>query len=128
MGQSQSLFERIGMRVPYVREHFKYHQELKELEYITNLSTSKDTHSVHGEDIILSACVKQKEGFYVDIGAHHPSRKSNTKIFYDRGWSGINVEANPAAIPAFERDRPRDINLNCAVTNYDGEITFYLMG
>jgi hypothetical protein len=45
------------------------------------------------------------------MGAHHPTRFSNTRLLYDRGWSGINVDANPELINAFKRFRPRDVNL-----------------
>jgi FkbM family methyltransferase len=62
-------------------------------------------------------------GFYVDIGAYHPVDDSVTKAFYDRGWSGINVE--PGDI--FEQlaaARPRDLNLHMAVFDRSGEISF----
>ena len=35
-------------------------------------------------------------GFYVDVGAADPSVGSVSRIFYDHGWSGINVEPSPA--------------------------------
>jgi FkbM family methyltransferase len=37
-----------------------------------------------------------------------------TKAFYDRGWSGINVEPGPR-FEALAAARPRDRNLNCAI-------------
>lgn len=37
-------------------------------------------------------------GIYVDIGAHHPFRFSNTYVFYKRGWRGINVDAMPGSM------------------------------
>jgi hypothetical protein len=36
-----------------------------------------------------------QNGFYIDIGAGDPSIDSVTKLFYDDGWHGINVEPNP---------------------------------
>ncbi len=51
--------------------------------------------SQEGEDRILAALLglreARKPGFYVDVGAHHPERFSNTLIFYNRGWRGINI-------------------------------------
>jgi hypothetical protein len=41
-------------------------------------------------------------GFYVDVGAHHPRRYSNTNYFYKRGWKGINIEPNPDALRIFD--------------------------
>ncbi len=68
----------------------------------------------------------QKRGFYVDVGAHHPHRFSNTHIFYQRGWSGINIEPNPDAIGAFKRARPRDTNLQAGISNCAENLTYYL--
>lgn len=48
---------------------------------------------------------------YLDVGAHHPSRISNTKLLYDLGWRGVNVEANPNLIQAFIEERPEDQNI-----------------
>ncbi len=55
-------------------------------------------------------------GFYVDVGAHHPKRFSNTYIFYLSGWRGINVDAMPGSMRAFRRLRPRDINLEVGIS------------
>lgn len=44
-------------------------------------------YSQEGEDMILSYIFTQKDttGFYVDVGAHHPKRFSNTYFFYEKG-------------------------------------------
>ena len=68
------------------------------------------------EDLaLLSLFNSSINGKYVDIGAHHPSRFSVTRMLYEKGWSGINVEANPELLVNFDKERPRDINLNYAV-------------
>jgi hypothetical protein len=54
-------------------------------------------------------------GFYVDIGAFDPIVSSNTHLLHRRGWRGIDVDANPDALPRFAQHRPDDINLNAAV-------------
>lgn len=54
---------------------------------------------------------KKKIGFYVDVGAHHPMRFSNTYFFYRMGWSGINIDAMPGSMKEFKKYRRRDINL-----------------
>jgi len=66
-------------------------------------------------------------GFYVDVGALHPYRFSNTYLFYRSGWRGINIEPNPAAITAFRQRRPLDVTVNCAV-GPAGEMTYYMFG
>ncbi|NEV63006.1 FkbM family methyltransferase [Thiorhodococcus minor] len=69
-----------------------------------------------GEDRILQRIFeRQSSGFYVDVGAHHPKRFSNTYLFYRRGWSGINVDAAPGSMDAFRKLRPRDTNLELGV-------------
>ena len=65
------------------------------------------------------------KGFFVDIGAHHPTRYSNTYYFYRRGWRGINVDALPGTKQLFTRMRPRDITIECGVGSQPGVMTYY---
>lgn len=82
-----------------------------------------------GEDIILARLMdfdkRKSKGFYVDVGAHHPERFSNTKFFYDHGWSGINIDANPGSMELFQKKRPRDQNIEVAINNTSTTLTFY---
>lgn len=79
------------------------------------------------EDIILWRALKNVDaGFYVDIGAAWPDAHSVTKAFYLRGWSGINVEPNPDFYAQLCGQRPRDINIQIAVTNYEGKVELNL--
>jgi FkbM family methyltransferase len=64
-------------------------------------------------------------GFYVDIGAHHPVRHSNTYYFYQRGWRGINIDAMPGSMEAFDRLRPEDINLEVGIAQARAALTYY---
>ncbi|MBP7829141.1 MAG: FkbM family methyltransferase [Kiritimatiellae bacterium] len=74
------------------------------------------SYAQEGEDLILAELLRGVDrGFYVDIGAHHPRRFSNTYYFYRRGWRGVNVDARPGGMAAFRRWRPRDINVEAAV-------------
>ena len=91
------------------------------LDPFVNLAYSQD-----GEDMVLRRLFERKpSGFYVDVGAHHPFRFSNTCYFYRRGWRGINIDPNPDAIKAFLRDRPADINLSVGVSEEPGNIAFH---
>lgn len=84
------------------------------------------SYSQEGEDMILHRIFAGKPlGFYVDIGAHHPRRYSNTYFFYKRGWRGINVEPNPDVIKLFQSVRARDINIQLGVSDSTGRITYY---
>jgi FkbM family methyltransferase len=67
-------------------------------------------------------------GFYVDVGAFHPTLFSNTYFFYLNGWRGINVDARPGSKKLFDRVRPRDINLELGVSRERGTMTYYFIG
>ncbi len=84
-------------------------------------------YSQEGEDIILQRIFFGKlRGFYVDVGAHHPRRFSNTYVFYRRGWNGINIEPNPNIIKLFRKERKRDINLQLGINSRENVLTYYL--
>jgi FkbM family methyltransferase len=80
-------------------------------------------YSQTGEDAILAHLLfGHDSGFYVDVGAFHPVKFSNTYYFYQRGWMGINIEPTPGQIGLFKKLRPRDINLALAVSRARGRI------
>ena len=85
--------------------------------------------SQEGEDMILRWVFGWKSnGYYVDVGAHHPWKYSNTAYLYGLGWGGLNIEPNPAVQPAFARYRPRDKNLCLAVGATDSTLTYFMFG
>lgn len=76
----------------------------------------KKSYSFLHEDNVIDWLTGYKDnGIYIDIGAFHPTNLSNTKLFYDRGWHGINIEPNIEGYEFFLKERPRDVNLNRAV-------------
>jgi FkbM family methyltransferase len=78
------------------------------------------------EDVMLWRALKHiDQGFYIDVGANDPDQDSVTKAFYERGWSGINVEPAPQWFERLEKARPQDINLQLALGAEPGEITLY---
>jgi len=77
------------------------------------------------EDVLLERCFRdQKEGFYVDVGAWDPTEDSVTRHFYDRGWSGLNVEPVAEYFERLQAQRPRDINVQCVVGDEIGTRRF----
>lgn len=85
--------------------------------------------SQDGEDrIVLRLFRHRRDGFYVDIGAHHPYRFSNTALLHELGWRGINIDATPGAMDAFAEARPDDTNLWMAVADREGTIPFKVFG
>tara|TARA_B110001452_G_scaffold261653_2_gene260693 strand:+ start:41 stop:748 length:708 start_codon:yes stop_codon:yes gene_type:complete len=86
----------------------------------------KTSYAMDGEDTAIIECVKHiKNGFYVDIGSHHPVQRSNTCLLYQSGWRGINIDINDFTLDLFNYLRPDDINIQAAISNYNGSIDFY---
>lgn len=84
--------------------------------------------SQEGEDMIVDNLLNFRDkGFYVDMGALHPARFSNTMRFYYRGWHGLNIDATPGSMQLFNKLRPRDINVEAGLSLKGGgvELTYY---
>ena len=85
------------------------------------------TYAEYFEDLILYRLLFDIEkGFYIDIGAYDPNKVSVTKLFYQNGWHGINIEPLPHQFELFEKERPDDINLQYAVGQKKRNVTFYI--
>ncbi len=72
------------------------------------------TYAQHGDDLMalnLFNLLGVKKPSYLDLGAHHPTTISNTRLLYERGSRGVNVDANPDLIKLFEAERPLDRNV-----------------
>lgn len=83
--------------------------------------------SQEGEDLILARFFEgQTKGFYVDIGAHHPQRFSNTYFFYLRSWRGINIDAMPNSMSFFNHVRQGDTNIEAAISDSSDILTYYI--
>jgi len=86
-----------------------------------------ESFSQEGEDLILRRIFgDRKQGFYIDVGAHHPRRFSNTHFFYLQGWHGINIEPSPDAISRFRKERPRDVNLQTAISDTPAKLAYHV--
>lgn len=77
------------------------------------------SYTTEGESLQLFKYFQGMEGqFYVDIGAYDPIIHSPTVHF--TAWKGLNVEANPNRHKLFMLARPKQTNLNMAVTDRTG--------
>ena len=87
---------------------------------------NRKSYAMDGEDTAINVFNKKTEkGFYVDIGAHHPIQRNNTNLLFKKGWEGINIDINKFSIDLFNFLRPRDLNLQIAVSDKEGEISFF---
>ena len=78
------------------------------------------------EDVMVNRILKKiKKGFYVDIGAYHPYKGSLTYNLYNRNWNGMNLDISKSSIDLFNIARPTDLNINCAVSELNGETYYY---
>ncbi len=66
-----------------------------------------------------------QSGFWIDVGAGHPTEFSVTRAFYDRGWHGVNIEPEPNYATMLRSERPLDINLQVAVAATPGHTTLH---
>ena len=65
-------------------------------------------------------------GTYVDLGAFHPIKYSNTCLLFNNGWSGLNIDLNQTAIDYFDIVRPKDNNICCAISNKEEKIKVFI--
>jgi FkbM family methyltransferase len=94
----------------------------KEPDQYLNISYSQE-----GEDMVLYRTFEALDkGYYIDVGAHHPIRFSNTYKFYKMGWRGINIDAMPGSMVPFTSARPLDINLEIPVSGKPETLPFYI--
>ena len=83
------------------------------------------SYAQNREHIILAAFFPDlNDGFYVDVGANHPISDSVTKLFYEKGWRGINIEPIKSLHKQLEEDRPEDTNLALGVSSKTGTAKF----
>jgi hypothetical protein len=87
----------------------------------------------NGEDILIKPYLRKfSRAHYLDLGAHHPFRFSNTALLWMNGWNGVNVDANPRSIEIFSKKRKSDTSIHAAIVTHkehtEGtkEVIFYL--
>ncbi|WP_199100152.1 FkbM family methyltransferase [Dyella sp. ASV21] len=84
------------------------------------------SYAQNQEDVMLHRALRDVvHGFYIDVGAQQPVLDSVTKLFYDMGWTGINIDPMPQWVEMLKADRPHDINLQLAVSDRAGRMTFF---
>lgn len=86
-------------------------------------------YSQFAEDVSISRFFpKDYRGFFVDVGCFHPKKYNNTWRLYKKGWRGINVDIDSIKIEGFNIVRPHDTNISCAVSNTEGEVSYFSNG
>lgn len=93
------------------------------LEFSTPTSTL--SYSQFGEDLSLLRLLPEQEGCFIDVGAGHPKRGSNTYALYRRGWSGILLEPLESNVRRLKRHRSRDRVIHAACGRFCGVTDVY---
>ena len=90
------------------------------------LKYKKNSYSFNSVDLIINYIFKeQKNGFYLDVGAQHPISNNNTFLLFKKGWRGINIDLDKKNIDLFKIARPKDTNLNFAISDSEEEIDLF---
>lgn len=87
------------------------------------------SYAQNREDVRLWRALHDiEDGYYVDVGAHDPTHRSVTRAFYERGWSGLNIEPDPFYAAKLRQERPRDTTLQVALGGQSGRATLFDFG
>ena len=94
-------------------------------QYI-HTDSNYNSFSQEGEDILLAEYFSDKlTGTYVEIGAYHPFRFSNTYRFYQKGWTGVCIDPSNTTEDLFKKFRPNDQFFCVAVGAENKQLPFY---
>ncbi len=102
----------IARHLPFLGVPYRWMSALRHV-----LTPCQGTYSQHGEDAHLLSELTRTAGrnvgdvFYVDVGAGHPTRLSNTYLLYRHGAKGIVIEPNRELLRQHRFFRKRDIHL-----------------
>jgi len=106
-------------------DHLPYLYALHDLIIKHKIFISKKSYAHSGEDLFILKKFKNKKGFYVDVGCHHPTRLNNCHLLYKNGWNGINIDISKFSITLFNLIRKKDININIAVSLKQKKVRYY---
>lgn len=83
------------------------------------------------ERVILNYFDGKPAGTFLDIGAYHPTKFSNTRALFERGFKGVYVEPSPSLHKAFLdeiKDDPLMQLVPDCIGEHAGEVEFYDSG
>jgi FkbM family methyltransferase len=94
---------------------------------IDSLTGIRETYAQSDEDRIsrkLIDAARVTNPFYIDVGANHPTKLSNTYRLYREGFSGLCIEPNRRLLLLHRIFRPRDIQLGIGCGKDTGVLRF----
>ena len=109
----------------FIIENLPYLYAMHDLIIKNKILIPRKSYAHTEEDLFILKKFKNKNGFYVDVGCHHPTRLNNCHLLYKNGWSGINIDISEFSIRLFNIVRKKDININKAVSSKQKKVKFY---
>lgn len=96
-------------------------------KYFGDIRNGRFSYAQEGEDLVVDRLLEGKrDGFYVEVGCHHPTRFSNTYFFYKRGWRGVCIDPLPGTKRIFNLKRPRDMVFEEGVGDKGGVLIYHM--
>ena len=109
----------------FVIDYLPYLYAIHDLIIKNKIFLPKKNYAHTEEDLFILKKFKNKKGFYVDVGCHHPTRLNNCHLLYKNGWNGINIDISELSIKLFNLVRKKDNNINVAVSLKKKKVKFY---
>lgn len=95
---------------------------------LEELRAMRVSYSQFGEDLVVRTHFADNFdnsiGRFIDVGAFHPFKYSNTMLLSQLGWRGVNVDCDPVKIARFEKLRPQDQNICAAVAEKPRDMVY----
>jgi FkbM family methyltransferase len=120
------------MNIKFIKEKIFFNKKspLKYIYFFINklisLFAYKKSYSQGSMDLILNHIFKDKnDGFYIDVGCQHPIKNNNTYLLFKKGWTGVNIDLDNVNIDLFNFFRPKDNNINSAISNKAEKIKLF---
>lgn len=99
---------------------------LRLIKFIYWFFLKQTNFSQNDEESVLKDIFSNVEnGFYIDVGCHHPRRYSNTALLYKNGWNGINIDASAKSLKLFNVFRKRDENICALISEKPEKLNYY---
>ena len=96
------------------------------MQKIKSFKKIKRSYSSNSVDLIICELFKNKnKGIYIDVGCNHPFIGNNTYKLFKKGWCGINIDFDYTFIDSFKFHRPKDHNIQIAISDKTGEQEMY---
>jgi hypothetical protein len=84
------------------------------------------SYSQIAEDLVLMFYLKDEVNkTYIDVGCNDPNRFSNTRLLYEAGWTGVDIDANPEFALSYLRARPRNSFISALIGTSLQPVNFY---